>query len=91
MPGVPTVGATLPGFEVLSWLGLAAPAGTPDAVIRLLNAETRRALQDPELQKTLADLGSQAAPNSPQEMRAMVEQDIVRWRAVVDKAGIARQ
>jgi tripartite-type tricarboxylate transporter receptor subunit TctC len=91
MPGVPTVGATLPGFEVLSWLGLAAPAGTPDAVIRLLNAETRRALQDPELQKTLADLGSQAAPNSPQEMRAMVEQDIVRWRAVVEKAGIARQ
>jgi tripartite-type tricarboxylate transporter receptor subunit TctC len=91
MPGVPTVAATLPGFEVLSWLGLAAPAGTPEAVIRLLNAETRRALQEPELQKTLADLGSQAAPNSPQEMRAMVEQDIVRWRAVVDKAGIARQ
>ena len=91
MPGVPTVSTALPGFEVLSWLGLAAPAGTPEAVVRLLNTETRRALQDPELLKTLVDLGSQAAPNSPSEMRAMVEQDIVRWRSVVDKAGIARQ
>jgi tripartite-type tricarboxylate transporter receptor subunit TctC len=91
LPGVLPVAAALPGFEVLSWLGLAAPAGTPEAIVKLLNTETRRALQDPDLQKTLADLGSQAAPNSPLEMRNMVEQDIVRWRGVVDKAGIARQ
>jgi len=91
LPGVLPVAAALPGFEVLSWLGLAAPAGTPETVVKLLNTETRRALQDPDLLKTLADLGSQAAPNSPLEMRNMVEQDIVRWRGVVDKAGIARQ
>jgi len=91
LPGVLPVAAALPGFEVLSWLGLAAPAGTPEGVVKLLNTETRRALQDPDLLKTLADLGSQAAPNSPLDMRNTVEQDIVRWRGVVDKAGIARQ
>jgi tripartite-type tricarboxylate transporter receptor subunit TctC len=91
LPGVLPVAAALPGFEVLSWLGLAAPAGTPEAIVKLLNTETRRALQDADLLKTLADLGSQAAPNSSLEMRNMVEQDIMRWRGVVDKAGIARQ
>ncbi|MES2185490.1 MAG: tripartite tricarboxylate transporter substrate binding protein [Pseudomonadota bacterium] len=90
LPGVPPVALAVPGFEVRSWLGLAAPAGTPEATVQLLNTDTRKALAEPELQKTLAGLGSEAAPCSPAEMRAMVEQDIVRWRAVVDKAGIAR-
>jgi len=91
LPGVPTVAAAVPDFEVRSWLGLAAPASTPEAIVKRLNADTRQALAEPELQKTLASLGSEAAPCSPAEMRAMVEQDIVRWRAVVEKAGIARQ
>ena len=91
--GVPTMDESgYKDFEQTApWVGLLAPAGTPEAIVKLLNTETRRALQDPDLQKTLADLGSQAAPNSPLEMRNMVEQDIVRWRGVVDKAGIARQ
>lgn len=90
-PGVPTVAATLPGFEVRSWLGLAAPAGTPDAVVQRLNAETLKALADPELQKALAGLGSEAAPRSPAETLAMVQRDIARWREVAAKAGISVQ
>jgi tripartite-type tricarboxylate transporter receptor subunit TctC len=90
LPGVPPVAAAVPGFEVRSWLGLAAPAGTPEAIVQKLNAATRQALALPELQKTFDGLGSEAAPCSPAEMKAMVEKDIVRWRQVVDKAGIAR-
>ena len=88
VPGVPPVSATLPNFEVRSWLGLAAPAGTPDAVIRQLNADVRRVLHEPEVQKILAAAGSAPAPDSPEEMRNMVQNDIARWRAVIAKRGI---
>ena len=87
-PGVPPVSATLPNFEVRSWLGLAAPVGTPDAVIRRLNADVRRVLHQPEVQKILAAAGSAPAPDSPEEMRNMVQNDIARWRAVIAKRGI---
>jgi len=91
VPGVPTVASTLPGFEVRSWLGLAAPAGTPEATVQKLNAATLHVLQQPEVQQVLDTLGSDAAPSSPAEMRRRVETEIVRWRQVVEKAGIARQ
>ncbi len=91
LPGVAPVSATLPGFEIRSWLGLAAPAGTPEPVVRRLSADMRRIAADPEFQQSLANLGSEASPSAPAEMRTMVEREIVRWKAVVDKAGIAQQ
>ncbi len=91
MPGVPTAAVTLPGFEVRSWLGLAAPAGTPEAVVQRLTQEVHRVLQDTEVQKTLATAGSEASPCSPDEMRAMVQSEITRWRGVINKVGIPLQ
>lgn len=91
LPGVSPVSTTLPGFEVRSWLGLAAPAGTPDALVQKLKEEVHRALQDPELQKSLSNAGSVASPNSPEEMRAMVQTEIDRWRSVINKVGIPLQ
>jgi len=88
LPGVPTVASTLPGFEVRSWLGLAAPAGTPDAIIRSLNAHVRKLLQSPDVQKTLATLGSAPAYSTPEAMRDMVQNDIARWRSVIARSGI---
>lgn len=89
LPGVPTVAATLAGFEVRSWLGVAAPAGTPDAVVRRLNAELKKVLADAEMQKSLAHNGSVASHATPEAMRDMVQNDIARWRGVVARAGIA--
>jgi tripartite-type tricarboxylate transporter receptor subunit TctC len=91
IPSVPTVAATVPGFEVRSWLGLAAPAGTPEAIVRKLNAETRRVLQSADIQKAFAGAGSEVAPCSPAEMRNMVQTDIARWRAVVARSRIPLQ
>lgn len=90
LKSTPPVSATLPGFEIRSWLGLAAPAGTPEPIIRQLNADVQSALRDPELQKALANLGSEAAPSSSADMRSMVEREVIRWRGVVKAAGITQ-
>ena len=91
LPGVPPVSATLPGFEVRSWLGLAAPAGTPEPVVRRLNAEVRKALQTPELVQKFAAAGSATAYSSPDAMREMIQTDIARWRSVIARRGIQIQ
>jgi len=91
VPTIPTVAATLPGFEVRSWLGVAAPAGTPASIVQKLNAEVHKALKQPDLQKSFAAAGSAVAPNSPEEMRIMVSQEIARWRSVVARANIPLQ
>lgn len=91
MPEIPTVASVLPGFEVRSWLGLAAPAGTPAAIIDRLAADTHIALKDPGVQKTLATAGSMASPSSPAEFKAMVQSEIARWRGVINKVGIPLQ
>lgn len=91
LPGVPTVAQVLPGFEVRSWLGLAAPAGTPDSVVQRLNVELERMLAKPEMQRSLAGLGSVGAHCTPEAMRDMIQRDIARWRAVIARAGIEMQ
>lgn len=91
LPDVPTAAQTVPGFVFQSWLGVAAPAGTPPAIVERLNRELRRVLTEPEVQKRLADLGGGAAPSTPDEMRAQVESEIARWQRVVDSRRIERQ
>ncbi len=91
LPEVPPASAVLPGFEVHSWLGLAAPAGTPADVVQRLAAETHKALKEPDLLQALASAGSAATPCSPEEMRAMVGAEIARWRGVIQQVGIPLQ
>lgn len=91
MPGVAPVSSVLPGFEVRSWLGLAAPAGTPAEVVQKLAAEVHKALKSPDLQQALANAGSAATPSSPEQMRSMVVSEIARWRDVIQQVGIPLQ
>ncbi|TMH90572.1 MAG: tripartite tricarboxylate transporter substrate binding protein [Betaproteobacteria bacterium] len=91
LPGVPTISETLPGVEVNSWLGLAVPAATPRAIIDRLNGEIRSILEMPDVRQRLADLSGVPAPSSPEEMRALVEREIARWKRVVDLKNIERQ
>lgn len=88
---VPTAAQTLPGFEVMSWLGVAAPAGTPDAVITRLNTALRDSLAKPEVKATLAKLGSDTAYVTPAVMRERIERDVQTWKQVVKEAGIPLQ
>jgi tripartite-type tricarboxylate transporter receptor subunit TctC len=91
MPGVPTAGQTLPNFEVMSWLGLAAPAKTPSAIIEQLNATLAQITQDPAVRKTLQGMGSEPSHMAPGAMRGMIERDITQWKQVVQDAHIPLQ
>jgi len=83
LPGVPTVAEALPGFEVTSFSGIAAPAGTPKPIVDRLNEEIRAVLIDPETRKHVAALGGDIHPSTPEEMRRLVEGEIVKWRRIM--------
>jgi tripartite-type tricarboxylate transporter receptor subunit TctC len=91
LDAAPTVAATLPGFEVLSWVGLAAPARTPQPIVDRLHAEVSRILASAEMQERLARVGTLARASTPAEMRAMVTAQVAQWQRVVEAAGIERQ
>lgn len=89
LPNVPTTAeAGLPGYELASWFGLAAPAGTPAEVITRVNAEVVKALATQEAADTLGKLGLEAAGSTPQQYAAMIAEDLAKWRKAVKAAGI---
>jgi tripartite-type tricarboxylate transporter receptor subunit TctC len=87
MPDVPTIAETVPGFEMTPWWGLLAPAGTPREVIVRLNTETVRILGLPDVKAHYANLGMTAAPSTPEQFAAYVQEEIVRWAKVVKASG----
>jgi len=88
LPGVP-VADTVPGFQVYSWLGIAAPVGTPGPVVDRLHAALAAMLLDPAFRKAVNDIGSEPSGSSPAQMRTMIESEITRWKKVVQQANIA--
>ena len=86
LPAVATVGETLAGFEVSSWLGLAAPGRTPAATLARLNSETRQVLGQDALRSRLLAIGSEPAGGTAEEFRARVESDIRKWRELARTA-----
>ena len=83
LPDVPTVAETLPGFDVTSFFALYVPAGTPVAVIDAVNAATNKALADPDLLRKFAEQGAEAGPGTPQQLGALVRDEIAKWRKVI--------
>jgi tripartite-type tricarboxylate transporter receptor subunit TctC len=92
LPDVPTVAESgVPGYDVASWNGLAAPAKTPRAVIERLHQEAVKALAAPDLQKRFADVGVEARSSSPNELRDFFASESRRWGRVVEAAKIPKQ
>ena len=91
LPSVPTVAEAAPGYEVTSWNGIAAPAGTPQAIIDRVNALMREILAAPDVKARYAEFGVEAKASSPAEFKARLEADIKKWSAVIEKAGIPKQ
>jgi len=88
MPNVPTMAeAGFPGVQMDQWFGLFAPAGTPEPIIRKLNAELVKALGSGEVRNTLLPQGSIIIPGKPEDLAAMVARDIVRLGEVVRESG----
>jgi tripartite-type tricarboxylate transporter receptor subunit TctC len=80
----------VPQYVVVGWNGIAAPAGVPAEVVQLLSTEINRALAAPDLQEQARRLGLDARGSTPQEMRDRLAAEIVRWRDVIEKAGIPK-
>ena len=92
LPDVPTVAEQgVSGYDVRSWAGLMAPAGTPRAVVDRLNAETVKALQIPAVRIRLEEMGGEARGSTSDEMKAMVASEVQRWSQVVADANIPKQ
>jgi tripartite-type tricarboxylate transporter receptor subunit TctC len=89
MPNIPTLReAGVPNFSAMSWLALFAPRGTPDDRIARLNAEIAKIMALPEAQKVLLAAGLEPAPNSPSEMRRIIEADYAKWGQLIKTLGL---
>ena len=92
LPNIPTVQeGGVANFDVTAWNGLYAPAGTPDAILQILNKALRDVLADPDLKKRALDLGIDAKASTPAELDARMRGDIEKWGKVIAQAGIAKQ
>lgn len=91
LPDVPTVAEQgVAGYDVESWAGLMAPAGTPRPVIDRLNAELQKALLVPAVKSRLEDMGGVVRGSTPEEMKAMVTAQTQKWIDVVSSAKIPK-
>ena len=90
-PDLPTMAETLPGFEVVGWYGLAAPAGTPADVVAKLNGDTNAVLQSPDLVAHMRELSYEPIGDKPDEASARIKADVARWTKAIHDAGIAPQ
>jgi tripartite-type tricarboxylate transporter receptor subunit TctC len=92
LPDVPTVAESgLPGYVVSSWNALAAPAGTPRAVIDRLRRAALHALAVPAVAQALQSLGVRAQGSTPEQLQLLLASEVKRWSAVISQAGIERQ
>jgi tripartite-type tricarboxylate transporter receptor subunit TctC len=88
LPEVPTIAETgFPGFEATTWHALVAPAGTPKDVIATLHRATVATLNDPDVRKSLTELGVDVVGNTPAEFRAYLKAEIPKWAEVVKASG----
>jgi tripartite-type tricarboxylate transporter receptor subunit TctC len=86
-PDVPAIAETVPGYEVVNWFGILAPAGTSKAVIQRINADLNKALQSPELVKTLNAQTAEAVGGTPEAFGKVIRADYAKWAKVVKDSG----
>jgi tripartite-type tricarboxylate transporter receptor subunit TctC len=86
-PDLPTVAETITGFDAVGWQVLAAPVGTPDAIVQKVNAALIKALADPETRKRLAQLGRDERPMSPAETLAFIQREQEKWTPIIQQIG----
>jgi len=92
LPDVPTVSESgVPGYQMTSWYGIFAPAGTPREIIAKLNADSAAALKTPDVADKLAKLGAEVATTTPEEFGRIVREEIKKWASVVRASGVTSE
>jgi tripartite-type tricarboxylate transporter receptor subunit TctC len=88
LPEVPTVGESVPGYEVSQWYGIGAPRGTPSEIVNRLNKEINTAIADPKLTARLAELGGMPIPMTIGEFTKLIADETEKWAKVIRIANI---
>ncbi|WP_353236035.1 tripartite tricarboxylate transporter substrate binding protein [Diaphorobacter ruginosibacter] len=92
LPDVPSIGKTIPGFDLTSWNGIFAPANTPGEVVERINGELQVILADKSVQDQLAGVGFEVWPTrTPQEFASYVNEQLAYWGKLIRQAGIERE
>ena len=92
LPDVPTIAeAGVPGYELVSWNGILAPAGTPGEIVNRLNAEISKALADPAVKARLTAQGAEAVASSPGEFASYIKSELAKYAKLVALAGIPKE
>ena len=91
-PGIPTVDAAgVKGYEVISWNAVGAPKGTPKEIVATMNKAIHEVLAMADVKEQFAKVGVEASASNPAELMKRMTDDIKKWNAVIDKAGIPRK
>lgn len=90
-PDLPSVAETVPGFDIVGWYGLAAPAGIPKSEIAKLNSETNQVLRSADLVARLHELTYEPVGGTPDEASARMKADVARWTKIIKDVGIEAQ
>ena len=88
LPQLPTVGESVPGYSFILWYGLIAPAGVPQDIVKRLNTEIGRVLNDPEVRSKLAQQGVEASPTTSKEFGDLIASDLKKYALLVKQAGV---
>jgi tripartite-type tricarboxylate transporter receptor subunit TctC len=91
LPDVPTIGESVPGFQINTWQGIGAPKNTPADIVAKLNKEINAALADEKIKARLAQIGSEPNPISPAEFEKLVIDETAKWAKVIHDAKIPLQ
>jgi tripartite-type tricarboxylate transporter receptor subunit TctC len=90
LPDMPTISeAGVPGYEVLTWSGICAPAATPQRVVAKLNAAIVKGVTSQESRERFAGLGADVVANSSAQYRQFIVDELAKWSRVIKEAGVA--
>lgn len=90
-PDLETIVESVPSFEAVEWFGLAAPAGTPPEIVEKISADVRELLQTDQAKQTyINELGWELVGSTPQEMQDFIEQQVIFWKTITEKANLSQ-
>jgi tripartite-type tricarboxylate transporter receptor subunit TctC len=87
-PDLPTIAESgVPGYEAVAWFGVLAPAGTPPAIVKKLNAEIIKVLKSPDVAERLSSQGAEPVSNTPEQFSAYIKSEMAKWAKVIKASG----